>query len=143
MRINYTFCEILFRLLFLPFFILLASCTQSNSNRGYENGHSIDGVIINQRSTIPENSLVTLSVSAEKQKGEKAYTLHEYTLITHTEKHIIPFTLQLSNELSLFPLPLTITVRIEKDRELIMMSDTITTLPHQSGEKITLSVIDS
>ncbi|MBS3050426.1 hypothetical protein [Enterobacter mori] len=143
MRINYTICEMLFRLSLLPLFVLLASCTQSNGVRGHDNGHIIEGVIVNQRTAIPENSLVTLSVSADKQKGEKAYTFHEYTLITSTEKHTIPFTLRLSNELSLFPLPLTITVRIEKDRELIMMSDIITTLPHQSGEKITLSVIDS
>ncbi|EEP94986.1 hypothetical protein yaldo0001_5010 [Yersinia aldovae ATCC 35236] len=47
------------------------------------------------------------------------------------------------NELSLSPQPLNISVRVEKEGELIMMSDKLTPFLRQSGERLILTVNDS
>ncbi|HHA0034269.1 TPA: hypothetical protein ACOEXB_000924 [Yersinia enterocolitica] len=136
-RNSYSFYLILFLSL------VLSGCTLPTDNNRNYNGDYIQGNIKSNNKIIPENVKITLSLSQNKASGEKEYTLHEYSFMTQTKSLTIPFRLQLPNELSLTSQPLNISVRVEKEGELIMMSDRLTPLLRQSGEKLLLTVNDS
>lgn len=123
--------------------LVLSGCTLPTSNSHNYNGDYIQGNIQSNNKIIPENVKITFSLSQNKASGEKEYTLHEYSFMTQTKSLTIPFRLQLPNELSLTSQPLNISVRVEKEGELIMMSDRLTPLLRQSGEKLLLTVNDS
>ncbi|AJJ23584.1 type III secretion system pilotin YsaP [Yersinia enterocolitica] len=123
--------------------LVLSGCTLPTDNSHNYNGGYIQGNILSNSKTIPENVKITLSLSQNKASGEKEYMLHEYSFMTKTKSLTIPFRLQLPNELSLSSQPLNISVRVEKEGKLIMMSDKLTPLLRQSGEKLLLTVNDS
>ncbi|WP_145563736.1 hypothetical protein [Yersinia aldovae] len=133
----YSCCFVLFLTL------VLSGCSHRN---GITNNYSRDylqGNIQSNNRIIPENVKITLSISQNKASGEKEYTLHEYSFMNQTKNFTIPFRLQMPNELSLSPQPLNISVRVEKEGELIMMSDKLTPFLRQSGERLILTVNDS
>ncbi|HDL6961235.1 TPA: YbaY family lipoprotein [Yersinia enterocolitica] len=123
--------------------LVLSGCTLLTENSRDYDGDYILGNIRSNNKTIPENVKITLSLSQNKASGEKEFTLHEYSFMTQTKSLTIPFRLQLPNELSFSSQPLNISVRVEKEGELIMMSDKLTPLLRQSGEKLLLTVNDS
>ncbi|WP_392433361.1 hypothetical protein ACF3VQ_03140 [Yersinia sp. HM-2024] len=134
---SYSYC------LILLLSLILSGCTLPTSNSRNYNGDYIQGNIQSNNKIIPENVKITLSLSQNKASGEKEFTLHEYNFVTQTKSLTIPFRLQLPNELSLSSQPLNISVRVEKEGQLIMMSDKLTPLLRQSSEKLLLTVNDS
>lgn len=134
---SYSYC------LILLLSLVLSGCTLTTSNSRNYNGDYIQGNIQSNNKIIPENVKITLSLSQNKASGEKEFTLHEYNFVTQTKSLTIPFRLQLPNELSLSSQPLNISVRVEKEGQLIMMSDKLTPLLRQSSEKLLLTVNDS
>ncbi|HHL2560669.1 TPA: hypothetical protein ACQ31I_002578 [Yersinia enterocolitica] len=134
---SYSYC------LILLLSLVLSGCTLPADNSRNYNGDYILGNIRSTNKIIPENVKITLSFSQNKASGEKEFTLHEYSFVTQTKSLTIPFRLQLPNELSFSSQPLNISVRVEKEGELIMMSDKLTPFLRQSGEKLLLTVNDS
>ena len=134
---SYSYC------LVLLLSLILSGCTLPSGNSHNYNGDYVQGNIKSNNKIIPENVKITFTLSQNKSSGEKEYTLHEYNFMTQTESFTIPFRLQLPNELSLSSQPLNISVRVEKEGQLIMMSDKLTPLLRQSSEKLLLTVNDS
>ncbi|QHB33891.1 hypothetical protein F0T03_18150 [Yersinia canariae] len=133
----YSHCFILFLALFL------SGCTHLADINGNHNGDYLQGSIQSSHRELPENATITLSITQHKASGGKELLLQEYRIVTPQRSLTIPFRLQLSNELSLSSQPLNISVRVEKEGELIMMSDKLTPFLHQPGEKLILTVNDS
>lgn len=130
-----------FFILFLALF--LSGCTHLAGINGNHNGDYLQGSIQSSHRELPENATITLSITQHKASGGKERLLQEYRIVTPQRSLTIPFRLQLSNELSLSSQPLNISVRVEKEGELIMMSDKLTPFLHQPGEKLILTVNDS
>ncbi|MGE4802343.1 hypothetical protein AB8989_18415 [Yersinia hibernica] len=133
----YSHCFILFLALFL------SGCSHLAGITGSHNGDYLQGNIQSSHGEIPENATITLSITQSKAAGGKELSLQEYSIVTPKESLTIPFRLQLPNELSLSSQPLNISVRVEKEGELIMMSDRLTPFLRQPGEKLILTVNDS
>ncbi|MGL4487411.1 MAG: hypothetical protein ACRCUG_10715 [Yersinia sp. (in: enterobacteria)] len=123
--------------------LLLSGCGHFKGTNNSYNDNYIHGNIKSNNKKIPENVKITISISHNKVSGEKEHTLYEYSFMTHAKSITIPFLLQMPNELPSSIHPLNISVRVEKEGELIMMSDKLTPFLRQSGEKLLLTVNDS
>ncbi|WP_145932191.1 hypothetical protein [Yersinia bercovieri] len=143
MKSLYTPTTSYFRCLILFVAVLLSGCTHLTDLSKEQNTYYLQGNIQNLNGKIPENARITLSVTQNKAAGEKELTFREYIILTKMESRKIPFRLPLQNELSSLPHQLSVSVRVEKEGELIMMSDKLTPLTYQPDEKITLIVNES
>lgn len=131
------------RYLLLLSLMILSGCTHLSNIGKEQSDDYLQGSIKSYHGEIPENSTVTLSLTQSKTPGEKENIFYEYSLVTQTENLTIPFRMQLPNRLSLLPQQTKISIRIEKEGEIIMMSDELTQIPHQPGELLALTVKNS
>ncbi|CNH90328.1 hypothetical protein HB976_19035 [Yersinia mollaretii] len=143
MKYFYTATHFHFRYLIILIAMFLSGCTHLTESSKNQNAYYLQGNIQNFHGKIPENATITLSVTQNKIAGEKEITFREYIILNKMESRKIPFLLPLQNELSLLPNQLSVSVRVEKEGKLIMMSDKLTPLTYQPDEKLTLIVNDS
>ncbi|EEQ11878.1 hypothetical protein ymoll0001_4660 [Yersinia mollaretii ATCC 43969] len=143
MKYVYTATHFHFRYLIILIALVLSGCTHLTELSKNQKDYYLQGNIQNFHGKIPENATITLSVTQNKIAGEKEITFREYIILTKTESRKIPFLLPLQNELSSLPNQLSVSVRVEKEGKLIMMSDKLTPLTYQPNEKLTLIVNDS
>lgn len=143
MKYVYTATHFHFRYLIILIALVLSGCTHLTELSKNQKDYYLQGNIQNFHGKIPENATITLSVTQNKIAGEKEITFREYIILTKTESRKIPFLLPLQNELSSLPNQLSVSVRVEKEGKLIMMSDKLTPLTYQPDEKLTLIVNDS
>ncbi|MDN0112177.1 hypothetical protein [Yersinia mollaretii] len=143
MKYVYTATYFHFRYLIILIALVLSGCTHLTELSKNQKDYYLQGNIQNFHGKIPENATITLSVTQNKVAGEKEITFREYIILTKTESRKIPFLLPLQNELSSLPNQLSVSVRVEKEGKLIMMSDKLTPLTYQPDEKLTLIVNDS
>lgn len=132
-----------FRCLILFITVTLSGCAHISEMGLSNKGSYIEGNIQNFNQKIPEDATVTLSVTQSKMAGEKEFPFRDYIFLTQSESKKIPFRLALHNELSSLSHQLSISVRVEKDGKLIMMSEKLTPLTHQPDKKLTLIVHNS
>lgn len=143
MKYLHTHTNFHFRYFILFIALILSGCTHLTELSKNPKGYYLQGNIHNFHGKIPENATITLSVTQNKIAGEKEITFREYIILTKTESRKIPFLLPLQNELSSLPNQLSVSVRVEKEGKLIMMSDKLTPLTYQPDEKLTLIVNES
>ncbi|CNK33275.1 Uncharacterised protein [Yersinia mollaretii] len=143
MKYFYTATHFHFRYLIILIAMVLSGCTHLTELSQNQKAYYLQGNIQNFHGKIPENATITLSVTQNKIAGEKEIPFREYIILTKTESRKIPFLLPLQNELSSLPNQLSVSVRVEKEGKLIMMSDKLTPLTYQPDEKLTLIVNDS
>ncbi|CNJ23824.1 hypothetical protein HB991_15290 [Yersinia mollaretii] len=143
MKYVYTATHFYVRYLIVLVALILSGCTHLTELSKDQKTYYIQGNIQSLHGKIPENTTITLSVTQNKMAGEKEYAFREYIILTKTESRKIPFLLPLQNELSSLPNQLSVSVRVEKEGKLIMMSDKLTPLTYQPDEKLTLIVNES
>ncbi|WP_145520428.1 hypothetical protein [Yersinia mollaretii] len=143
MKYVYTATHFYVRYLIVLIALILSGCTHLTELSQNQKTHYFQGNIQNLHGKIPENATITLSVTQNKIAGEKEIPFREYIILTKTESRKIPFLLPLQNELSSLPNQLSVSVRVEKEGKLIMMSDKLTPLTYQPDEKLTLIVNES
>lgn len=132
-----------FRYLFVLSVLILSGCTHPSDTGKDQHDNFLQGSIKSYNGKIPENATVTLSLTQSKAPGEKENILYEYNLVTKMENLTIPFRIQLPDRLSLLSQPTKISIRVEKEGEIIMMSDALTLLPRNPGERLLLPVKNS
>ncbi|MEQ4676053.1 hypothetical protein ABN063_15940 [Providencia vermicola] len=111
----------------------LPKAIQNSSN------HQLQGVIYSP-SIIPENSEITISISPIDTLLSPTENLLNYQLRSKDADKTIDFKINLLENTAKNMEKLGISIRIEKNSELIMMSNKITKLPDNLSEKITLTV---
>lgn len=132
------------RKIYKPLFSLLLvftllGCSNFSKSRLINTNNQLQGEIYSQ-SIIPENSEITLSISPIGTLISPKESLLNYQLHTKEANRVISFKINLRDDTVKNFSNLGISIRVEKNGELIMMSNKITNLPRSLSEKITLSV---
>ncbi|MGG4609553.1 YbaY family lipoprotein [Providencia sp. Me31A] len=130
-------CKFLFPILFIS---ALLGCSYFPKNILGNTTNQLQGEIFSQ-SIIPENSEITLSISPINTLTSPENNLLNYQLHTKEANKKIKFKINLIEKTINNRIKLGISIRIEKNGELIMMSNKITELPRNVSEKIILSVV--
>lgn len=126
--------------LFLLFVFSLCGCNYISQQYRSLINHQLQGEIYAQ-SEIPENSLVTISLHSVDGLNLVENNISNYQITTEESSKIINFVIYLSDEIINSPKHLELSIRIEKDGELLMMSQNITSLPKNLSEKLSIPVI--
>ncbi len=122
----------------LMFISLLFGCT--NPTKKTNTKFNIKGDIYSQSMNIPKNSDITLSITRLDVTHPSQNSFDSY-FRTIEANHLISFTINLPNELVNSTQKLGISVRVEKEGELIMMSNKIVEIPIDHSKKLSLPVI--
>ncbi len=122
----------------LIFVSLLFGC--ANLNQNIKSKFNIKGDVYSQSTDIPENSDITLSITKLDitHSIKNSFDFHFKTTETN---RTVSFSVNLSDELVNSSHQLDASVRIEKEGELIMMSNKIIEIPMNYSEKLSLPVI--
>lgn len=127
-------------LLFIFAFIgLLFGCSQFSKNRIPDSYHSLEGDIYSH-TNIPDNAEITLSISPLDMISSNNET-YNYHFKTNKVSRAVYFKANIPEHIMISKKPLGISVRIEKDEALIMMTNKIVPLPLLFSEKISLPVL--
>ncbi|MGF7482457.1 hypothetical protein [Providencia sp. SP181] len=126
----------LFSLLFIS---TLLGCSYFPKVLQISSSHQLQGVIYSP-SIIPDNSEITISISPIDASLSPTENLLNYQLRSKGANKTINFEINLPEKVANSTAKLGISIRIEKNSELIMMSNKITKLPDDLSEKITLTV---
>ncbi|GAB1439403.1 hypothetical protein MASR2M36_21740 [Providencia sp.] len=118
----------------------LLGCSYFPKNLFSNTKNQLQGEIHSQ-SIIPENSKITLSISPINTLASAKENLLNYQLYTKEANKVISFKIDLLDEIANKVAILGISIRVEKNGELIMMSNKITELPRNFSEKVTLPLI--
>ncbi|HGN1706447.1 TPA: hypothetical protein ACKRTE_002320 [Providencia rettgeri] len=129
----------LFTLLFIS---TLLGCSYFPKSFLSNTSNQLQGEIYSQ-SIIPENSEITLSISPINALVSPEKRLLNYQLHTKEANKVISFEINLLDEIINNTTQLGISIRVEKNGELVMMSNKITELPRNLSEKIKLSVVST
>jgi len=134
-----TFKKYINILFILAFVGLLFGCSQFSKNRLPDSDYSIEGDIYSN-TNIPDNAEITLSISPLEMNvsNNEAYSYH---FKTNKISRAVYFKANIPDHIAMSKKPLGISVRIEKDEALIMMTNKIVPLPLLSSEKISLPVL--
>ncbi|HDN2513435.1 TPA: YbaY family lipoprotein [Providencia rettgeri] len=127
-------------LIFLLFIFSLCGCNYISQQYRNMMNHPLQGEILSP-SEIPENSVVTISLSSVGALNLVENNISNYQIKIEERGKTINFVLYLDDEVINTPKPLGLSVRIEKNGELLMMSKNIVTLPQNLSEKISIPVI--
>ncbi|MCK9790484.1 YbaY family lipoprotein, partial [Providencia rettgeri] len=100
--------------------------------------YNINGNIYSHSYDIPENSTITLSLTSIQQNENNAKSNLDYSLKTKSAGRSIAFTVALPEEFQSKRYTLGMSARIEKDGELIMMSNKLSPIPENMSEVVLL-----
>lgn len=126
-------------LFILAFVGLLFGCSQFSQNRLLDSDYRLEGDIYSH-ANIPDNAEITLSISPLDIVSSNNET-YSYHFKTNKVSRVVYFKANIPDHLMTNKKPLGISVRIEKDEALIMMTNKIVPLPLLSSEKISLPVL--
>ncbi|QCJ68523.1 hypothetical protein C9446_00750 [Providencia heimbachae] len=132
------FNHLLRPMLTLIFMSLLFGC--ANFTKNIKSKFNIKGDVYSQSKDIPENSDITLSITNLDitHSIKSSFDFHFKTTETN---RTVSFSINLPDELVNSPHQLGASVRIEKEGELIMMSNKIIEIPINYSEKLSLPII--
>jgi len=123
----------------LAFISLLLGCNQLSKIIMLDLSHSLEGNIYSH-TNIPDNAEITLSISPLEMNISSNDT-YSYHFKTNTTNRAVYFKMNIPEHIMIIKVPLGISVRIEKNKELIMMTNKITPLPLSFSEKMLLPVL--
>lgn len=130
--------------IFKPFFLLfifsLCGCNYISQQYRSLTNYQLQGEIYAQ-SEIPENSLITISLNSVDGLSSVKNNVSNYQITTEGSSKIINFVIYLADELVYTTKPVELSIRIEKDGELLMMSQNMTSLSKNLSEKLSIPVI--
>ncbi|MEY0177173.1 YbaY family lipoprotein [Providencia rettgeri] len=140
LNINPNFSKKYFFLLFILFITFMLSACNSTlmSYFTHTPAYNINGNIYSHSYDIPENSTITLSLTSIQQNENNAKSNLDYSLKTKSAGRSIAFTVALPEEFQSKRYTLGMSARIEKDGELIMMSNKLSPIPENMSEVILL-----
>ncbi|EKT60876.1 hypothetical protein [Providencia sneebia] len=127
---------------YLLLLITLASaCSQKSiHNNTHEQLIKLEGYIDAKYNNIPKDSIIILSIAPFQQEGN--HSIHDYRIITKTANSSIAFHLFFPKSLLDEKNNLGISIRVERNNKIIMMSKNIIPLPRNFSEKIYLDIIN-
>ncbi|HBO23386.1 MULTISPECIES: YbaY family lipoprotein [unclassified Providencia] len=127
-------------------FIFMTTCILSGCHTPLstyfiaDTAQHIKGNIYSHSIDIPENSTITLSLTSIEQNDNHAKSNIDYSFRTQSAGRSISFAIKLPEELIINQSKLGISVRIEKEGELIMMSSKIIPITENFSDNLMLLV---
>ena len=100
--------------------------------------YNINGNIYSHSYDIPENATITLSLTSIQQNENNAKSNLDYSFKTKSAGRSITFTVALPEEFQSKRYTLGMSARIEKDGELVMMSNKLSPIPENLSEVVLL-----
>ncbi|AXH63290.1 MULTISPECIES: YbaY family lipoprotein [Providencia] len=126
-------------IIFMTF--MLSACSNTLMNYfTHTPTYHISGNIYSHSYDIPENAIVTLSLTSIQQNENSAKSNLDYSFKTQSTGRSIAFTVTLPEEFQSKRYTLGMSARIEKDGELIMMSNKLSPIPENLSEVVLLPV---
>ncbi|HHR6080800.1 TPA: YbaY family lipoprotein [Providencia alcalifaciens] len=104
------------------------------------NTFNIQGDIYSQSIDIPNDALITVSVTPINGNSYSEKSHYDYTLITRKSTRTVNFSIKLPESLLTQGHYFGLSVRVEKNGELLMMSNQITPLNRNTSERLSLKV---
>ncbi|ELZ5940485.1 MULTISPECIES: YbaY family lipoprotein [Providencia] len=123
--------------------IFLSGCTKNVTESKNNKLSIIEGTIQSKSIDIPNDSLVTLSLSPIGKNENESITSDNFQFKTKKSGRFLAFKIRLSSEMNKLKSQLGLSARIEKDNQLIMMSDTINPIPKSASGHVSITVITS
>ncbi|UBX50505.1 YbaY family lipoprotein [Providencia alcalifaciens] len=118
--------------------LFLFSCNNPiNQNR---NGFNIQGDVYSQSIDIPNDALITISVTPINGNSYSEKSHYDYTLTTRKSTRTVNFSINLPESLLTQGHYFGLSVRVEKKGELLMMSNQVTPLNQSTPERLSLKV---
>ncbi|EKT60585.1 YbaY family lipoprotein [Providencia rettgeri] len=102
--------------------------------------YHINGNVYSHSYDIPKDATVTLSLTSIQQNENNAKSNLDYSFKTQNTGRSIAFTVALPEEFQSKRYTLGMSARIEKDGELIMMSNKLSPIPENLSEIVLLPV---
>lgn len=130
--------NILHSLFILTCCLFLFAC--SNPINQKENTFNIRGDIYSQSHDIPGEALVTLSVTEINGNSYSEKSHYDYTMTTRKPSRTVNFSINLPDKILNQNRYFGLSIRIEKNGELLMMSNQITPLNKDSSDRLSLRV---
>lgn len=130
--------NILHSIFILACCLFLFSCNNPiNQNR---NGFNIQGDVYSQSIDIPNDALITISVTPINGNSYSEKSHYDYTLTTRKSTRTVNFSINLPESLLTQGHYFGLSVRVEKKGELLMMSNQVTPLNQSTPERLSLKV---
>ncbi|APG51794.1 TPA: YbaY family lipoprotein [Providencia stuartii] len=124
----------------LAFF--LSGCVKKPHNlSNKENAISLQGNIYSKNIDIPNESIITLSFSPLQQNDNENTKNDNFQFKTKEAGRTIAFSVALPPDINIRKNNLGISARVEKNNELIMMTEQISPFPKNNTDKISLTVV--
>ena len=130
--------NILHSLFILTCCLFLFACNNPINKK--ENTFNIQGDIYSQSHDIPGEALVTLSVTEINGNSYSEKSHYDYTMTTRKPSRTVNFSINLPEKISAKNRYFGLSIRIEKNGELLMMSNQITPLNKDSSDRLSLRV---
>ncbi|HHR6130456.1 TPA: YbaY family lipoprotein [Providencia alcalifaciens] len=130
--------NILHSIFILACCLFLFACNNPiNKNR---NTFNIQGDIYSQSIDIPNNALITVSVTPINGNSYSEKSHYDYTLTTRKSARTVNFSINLPESLLTQGHYFGLSVRVEKNGELLMMSNQVTPLNQSTSARLSLKV---
>ncbi|EMT6576412.1 MULTISPECIES: YbaY family lipoprotein [Providencia] len=126
-------------ILFITF--MLSACSNNLMDYFTQNPtYHINGNIYSHSYDIPEDATITLSLTSIQQNENNAKSNLDYSFKTQNSGRSIAFTVALPEEFESKRYTLGMSARVEKEGELIMMSNKLSPVPENLSEIVLLPV---
>lgn len=144
MKITIKNKNLIFLLCLLIFTTYLSGCSKHFMvHQDRNNFIELEGYVYAKTIDIPSDSMVTLSITPMSMVENSSAPNSDYQFITKNTGRSAEFRISVPKYLYDKTEQLGISARVEKNNELIMMSDRIIPIPKNSMEKIVLTVISN
>ncbi|HBC7431091.1 TPA: YbaY family lipoprotein [Providencia rettgeri] len=142
LNISPNFSKKYFISLFVLFIAFMLSACSNNLMSYFTQTptYHINGNIYSHSYDIPENATITLSLTSIQQNENNAKSNLDYSFKTQSAGRSIAFTVALPEEFQSKRYTLGMSARVEKDGELIMMSNKLSPIPENLSEIVLLPV---
>lgn len=122
----------------LLFISLFSGCGNFSKNMRINNSYNFQGEVYSQ-GYIPENSKIILSISQLDSRDFNSN--YNYQINTKEISRTILFKINIPDDVINNPKLFGISVRVEKENELIMMTNNLISLPRDLSEKLAVPVL--
>ncbi|WP_369309463.1 hypothetical protein [Providencia rettgeri] len=134
----------IFKNLFKPFFTLLTvnllfGCSYFSKHIQNSHQYRLQGEIHSQ-TYIPEKSDITLSISSMDTPNSMANNHYNFHFQTKENSRHVSFAINLPHTIANTPQTLGVSVRVEKENKLVMMSHKFISIPKNLSEKMSIPI---